>query len=85
MRFTSVGASGESDARSMRPTRSQDGATKGKDSWRRWRGQALRLGAILAILAVINLATGAVWWVQWPALGMALYLAFRAVPLIGRD
>lgn len=81
----SVGAAGEGDTRGARPARSQDSATKGKDSWRRWRGQTLRLGAILVILAVINLATGAVWWVQWPALGMTIYLAFRAVPLIGRD
>jgi len=36
------------------------------------------------ILAALDFATGEGWWVQWPALGLALLLAFRAAPLIGR-
>lgn len=52
-------------------------------TWRRLFGSAQRYAAILAILAVIDLATGEGFWVQWPALGLTLFLAFRAVSLIG--
>ena len=57
---------------------------KPPESWPRLFGSAQRYAAILAILAVLDFATGEDWWVQWPALGIAILLAFRAVPLIGR-
>lgn len=53
-------------------------------TWRRIFGDAQRYAFILAILLVIDVATGDPFWVQWPALGMALFLAFKAMPLIGR-
>jgi NAD(P)-dependent dehydrogenase (short-subunit alcohol dehydrogenase family) len=33
------------------------------------------LGLILAALFAIDWMTGEEWWVQWPAIGMALWLA----------
>lgn len=47
--------------------------------------RAMRLGVILAVLFVIDFATGAGWWVHWPALGMALWLAFKSGPLFERS
>jgi adenylate cyclase len=48
-------------------------------------GHAQRLGVILAVLLVIDLMTGPPFWVQWPALGIGIFLVFRALPLIGRS
>lgn len=42
---------------------------------------AMRLGLILVVLLAIDFMTGDAWWVQWPALGMALWLAFNSRPL----
>ena len=42
---------------------------------------AQRWGVILAVLLVLDLMTGDGFWVQWPALGIALWLAFRSRPL----
>ncbi|MEQ1820314.1 MAG: adenylate/guanylate cyclase domain-containing protein [Terricaulis sp.] len=82
----SVGAASEGDTRGARPPRTQDGDVKGDvKSWARWRVQALRLGVVLGILLVIDVMTGTPFWVQWPALGIGAFLAFSAVPLIGRD
>jgi adenylate cyclase len=50
----------------------------------RFISSAQRLGVILAVLAVLDLATGEGWWVQWPALGIALWLAFRSGPMFER-
>lgn len=81
-----VGAAGEGDTRGARAARTQDGnARRGVKSWARWRVQALRLGVVLAVLLVIDVVTGTPFWVQWPALGIGAFLAFSAVPLIGRD
>lgn len=46
--------------------------------------QAQRWGVVLAVLFVINLMTGGGWWVQWPAIGVALMLAFRSGVLFER-
>ena len=70
-------------ARAAGPTGRTD-VSKKRISWSGLVGQAQRFAAILAILLVIDVATGDPFWVQWPALGMAIFLAFRAVPLIGR-
>jgi adenylate cyclase len=45
---------------------------------------AKRWGIILIVLLVLDLMTGDVFWVQWPALGVALYLALRSGPLFER-
>lgn len=83
----SVGATGDGgEARKPRTVRApeQEKGKKAMTTWPRLRGEALRLGVILAALVVINLATGSSLWVHWPALGIGLYLALKAVPLIGR-
>lgn len=79
----SVAASG---GETRRPARAPERAGKksGGRSWARLRGEAMRLGVILAVLLVIDLATGANFWVQWPALGIGAYLALKAAPLVGR-
>lgn len=51
----------------------------------RFLAQAARLGLILAALFAIDAMTGGAWWVQWPAIGMALWLAFRSGPLFERS
>lgn len=45
---------------------------------------AQRWGVILAVLLVVDVATGEGFWVQWPALGIALMLAFRSGPFFER-
>jgi adenylate cyclase len=50
-------------------------------------GIALRAGqyaVILLGLAVIDLSTGGGFWVQWPALGMAMALGLEAAPELAR-
>jgi adenylate cyclase len=44
----------------------------------RWISNAQRWSIILAVLLVLDLMTGEGFWVQWPALGIALWLAFRS-------
>lgn len=74
------------DGEARRPARATERATSQRrgPSWRRLRGEALRLGAILVMLLVVDVATGSPFWVQWPALGIGMYLAMKAIPLIGR-
>jgi adenylate cyclase len=67
-----------------------DGATAGKKGKKkarqaapgskraRWIASAQRWSIILAVLLVLDLMTGDGFWVQWPALGIALWLAFRS-------
>lgn len=45
---------------------------------------AQRWGVILAVLLVLDVMTGDGFWVQWPALGVALLLALRSGPLFER-
>lgn len=47
--------------------------------------RAGRLGAILVVLFAIDWMTAGGWWVQWPAIGMALWLAFKSGPLFERS
>lgn len=80
----SIAPTGDGEAR--RPARNPERQPKrGARSWTRLRGEALRLGVILVVLLVIDVATGTPFWVQWPALGIGAYLALKAVPLIGRS
>jgi adenylate cyclase len=78
---------GDGETRSARPARAPDRPpTKGgARSWPQFRVEAMRLGVILVMLLVIDVATGTPFWVQWPALGIGAYLALKAVPLIGRS
>jgi adenylate cyclase len=78
------GVSGAASKSSASPGPQRAKPDKKIPSWPRLIGEAKRFAAILAILLVIDLVTGDAFWVQWPALGIAIYLAFKAVPLIGR-
>jgi len=46
---------------------------------------AQRWVVILAVLLVLDVMTGEGFWVQWPALGIALMLAFKSGPLFERS
>jgi adenylate cyclase len=50
----------------------------------RFVSSAQRYAMILAVLAVLDLMTGDGFWVQWPALGIALWLALRSGPMFER-
>jgi adenylate cyclase len=76
------GASGETKSK----TRAPRAAAKGNKprGWAAIIVSAQRYAFLLAILLVIDVATGDEFWVQWPALGLGIWLAFQALPLIGR-
>jgi adenylate cyclase len=78
----SVGAS-EGGAGKARAPRAA-AAAPSSDRRARFIASAQRWGAILAVLLVIDLMTGDGWWVQWPAVGIGLWLAFRSGPLFER-
>ena len=50
----------------------------------RFIASAQRYGVILAVLLVLDVMTGDGFWVQWPALGIALLLALRSGPMFER-
>jgi adenylate cyclase len=78
----SVAPTGDASAR---PARATDWTMEKRGrSWARWKGQALRLGVVLGVLLAIDVMTGTPFWAQWPALGIGAYLAFSALPLIGK-
>jgi len=80
----SIAPAGDGASRPARaPERTE--TKRGARSWSHLRGEAMRLGVILIMLLVIDVATGDAFWVQWPALGIGVYLAMKAVPLIGRS
>lgn len=79
----SVAPTGDGGAR---PARAPERASpKRGRSWAKWKGQAMRLGVVLGVLLTIDVMTGTPFWAQWPALGMGAYLAFSALPLIGKS
>ncbi|WP_395644691.1 adenylate/guanylate cyclase domain-containing protein [Terricaulis sp.] len=43
------------------------------------------MGVVLVFLFILDAMTGGAWWVQWPALGIGLYLALRARVLFEPD
>ena len=70
----------------VRPARAPErAAAKRGPSWAKWKGRAMRLGVVLGVLLTIDVMTGTPFWAQWPALGMGAYLAFSALPLIGKS
>ncbi|MBN8606363.1 MAG: adenylate/guanylate cyclase domain-containing protein [Caulobacterales bacterium] len=76
---------GESDAAPGKARGARGAAAaRGDDKKQRFIAGAMRLGLILAVLFAIDWMTGGAWWVQWPAIGMALWLAFRSGPLFER-
>jgi adenylate cyclase len=72
----SVGA-GEGAATGAKPKSRKASATPGSRRARFIAG-ARRWGVILAVLLAIDLMTGDGFWVQWPALGVALFLGLRS-------
>lgn len=71
-----VGGSGDAAAK---PTReAKRAASRKRDPKTRFYASAFQFGVILAFLFVLDWMTGAGWWVQWPALGIGLFLAFRS-------
>jgi len=80
----SVGANG-GDSGKPQPARTPraGGARKGNRR-ARFFASAIRLGVIWLVLLAINLMTGGPYWVQWPALGFILFLAFTSGPLFER-
>ena len=77
----SVGGGGDGVAAAPRPSR----APKRGSGRSRFFATSARLGVILAVLFVIDWMTGDQWWVQWPALGFALYLAFKSKALFEHE
>jgi adenylate cyclase len=47
--------------------------------------RAAQYGVIALGLLAIDLGTGTGWWVQWPALGMAMAFGLEAAPRLARD
>jgi hypothetical protein len=39
---------------------------------------------VMALLFFINMATGSVWWVQWPFLGWGIGVAAHGLAALGR-
>ena len=81
----SVGASGSDSVRTPPPRNAAQAASRGEDKKARFYKSAMRLGLIWLVLLALNLMTGPPYWVQWPALGMALYLALRSGALFERS
>lgn len=58
--------------------RAEDASPGRRDRKARFSALAVRLIIVLAVLFAIDWMTGGAWWVQWPALGFALYLVARS-------
>src|SRR5262249_20782495 len=80
----SVGASGSAAGRAP-PRNPAHMASPAANKKARFYKSAMRLGVIWLVLLALTLMTGPPYWVQWPALGMALYLALRSGPLFERS
>jgi len=80
----SVGGSG-SEVSKAPPRNTARAAKPSVDKKARFYKSAMRLGVIWLVLVALNLMTGPPYWVQWPALGIALYLAVRSGPLFERS
>ncbi len=69
-------------ARKARPSRTPDGARPALGDLReRVIRHAKLLGAIWAVLVVVDVVTGAPFWAHWPGIAMATLVALEAVPL----
>ena len=82
----SVGEAGEEAAPDKKGKKKKGKAPATPGSARaRWIASAQRYGVILAVLLVLDVMTGDGFWVQWPALGVALLLALRSGPMFERS
>ncbi|MBL8532194.1 MAG: adenylate/guanylate cyclase domain-containing protein [Hyphomonadaceae bacterium] len=79
----SVGGGGGGDAKAVKAGPKQ--RRNSSDKRGRFVATAQRWALILAVLFAIDWMTGGAWWVQWPAIGVALMLAVRSGPLFERD
>ncbi len=71
--------------RKARPSRTPDGTTPAPGDLReRVYRRAKLLGAIWALLFVVDLATGGPFWAHWPGIGMAALVALEATPMFVR-
>ena len=75
----SVGESGAAPA--GKQAKSRKSAPRPGSAKAKFIASAQRWGIILAFLLVLDLMTGDGFWVQWPALGIGLWLALRSRPL----
>ena len=72
-------------ARKARPSRAPEHATAAPGDLRqRVVRHAKLLGAIWAVLFVVDLVTGAPFWAHWPGTAMAALTALEAAPLFAR-
>lgn len=77
----SVGGSENDVGRGAPPRNTARAGKPPVDKKARFFKSAMRLGVIWLVLVALNVMTGPPYWVQWPALGIALYLALRSGPL----
>lgn len=72
-------------ARQARPSRTPEHARPATGDLReRVIRHATLLGAIWAVLLVVDLVTGAPFWAHWPGIAMAALVAMEATPLLVR-
>ena len=76
----SVGGDGEPGAKPAREAKR--GPSGKRDPKAKFYSALLTFGVLLAFLFILDWMTGDEWWVQWPALGIGLYLAMRARVLL---
>lgn len=79
----SVGGSGEAGASTARKPQAKDRPSR-RDPKARFFSSLMTLGVVLVFLFILDAMTGGAWWVQWPALGIGLYLALRSRVLFER-
>jgi adenylate cyclase len=80
----SVAGEGAAPSRKSAPSKPRKPGRSVSEKQERFVASAKRWGVILLALAALDFATGEEWWVQWPALGVALWLAFRSGPMFER-
>ena len=82
-RAAPAAAEGVGEAPSRRPCRAARRLTPSPRAGISRR--AAQYGVIVAGLLAIDIGTGGNWWVQWPALGIAMALGLEAAPRLARD
>ncbi len=76
---------GSESAADKAPRNAARAAKPAVDKKARFYKSAARLVVIWLVLLALNVMTGPPYWVQWPALAMALYLALRSGVLFERS
>jgi adenylate cyclase len=80
----SVGGGESGAAKAPSPRNAARPAKQNADKKARFIKSAGRLGVIWLALLALNVMTGPPYWVQWPAIGIVLYLALRSGSLFER-